>query len=560
MTSGIKGVLISDFSINNLAGYLSNNSIEQPVKCFIAPFNQVHHTLIDANLECWKHQSDFAVVWTLPERILKNFAALLNYENFDFADLKKEVEEFTSLIINASSRVKLTFVATWSIDTTQQNYGILTTKPDTGIINVLAQINLLLAEKFWDQPNIYLLDSNKWNMRASNNAYNPKLWYLNKTPFNNMVFADAAKDIMSSIKSIQGKNKKLIIVDLDNTLWGGIVGDIGYENIKLGGHDPEGEAYKDFQFALKMLKNKGVLLAIVSKNEERVALLAIEKKSEMVLVKKDFVSWRINWEDKAKNIVELANELNLGLDSIVFIDDNAHEREWVKSALPEIFVPEMPSDPLLYRQFLLNLDCFNNFISTKEDKYRTKLYAEEKQRTENIKTISNLEEWLKSIDIKITIEKTNEGNFQRVLQLLNKTNQLNLQTRRFTERELITWISSDENSMFAFSVTDKFGDAGLTGIIGVTCKDGQATITDFVLSCRVIGRKAEEIMLYAAIEHAKNKFCKIVNATFIATEKNKPCYDFFKRSGFIEKENNFTWDASKTYAIPSYVTLILKEY
>jgi FkbH-like protein len=386
-------------------------------------------------------------------------------------------------------------------------------------------------------------------------AYSPKLWYLSKTPFHSSVFSYASKDISSVINKLKGNTRKLIITDLDNTLWGGVIGDIGIENIVLGGHNPKGEAFQDFQKALKAISNTGIVLALSSKNEESIAMHAIENHPEMYLKKNDFVSWRINWDDKAKNILEITQELNLGLDSVVFLDDNPFERERVKHALPDVFVPELPNDPMLYKHFLLQLDCFNSGVVSEEDKNRTELYSIERNRIDSKKGFSSVEDWLKSIDIKVSCESLNIENLQRVLQLLNKTNQMNLLTTRYTEKELLDRSFDEKYFTYAFSVKDNFGDAGLTGVIGLQETGQTLSLTDFVLSCRIIGRKVEETMLSIAVDLARKKGLKYVVANFVQTEKNKPCFEFFKSSGFEFKNNSFCWEVDKMYVRPYYVEL-----
>ena len=551
----MKAILISDFSINNLSGYLKNDLLDFRLQTIIAPFNQVHQVLLDNSLECWEDKSEYAIIWTQPERVLKGFNSFLNNEPIELEVILDEVEKFATLIIGASDRVSTFFVANWTVDFTLNYKGIINTKPNYGIVDVLAKMNSTLVSVLSKYSKIHVLDSGKWISIAGKGAYSPKLWYLSKTPFHTSVFANASKEITSSIKSLNTIAKKLIVLDLDNTLWGGVVGDIGAENLVLGGHNPAGEAFKDFQLALKSIMNRGVVLAITSKNEESIAMHSIENHPEMVLRKKDFVSWRINWDDKAKNIFEIAQELNLGLDSIVFLDDNSFERERIKHALPQVLVPDFPSDPMMYRHFLLQLDCFNSISSSYEDLIRTELYSIEKERSESKIGFSTIEEWLKSIDIKVNYEGLNEGNFQRVFQLLNKTNQMNLATVRYSESELAEIQSDPMREMFAFSVKDNFGDAGLTGIIGVKQEQNSLLLTDFVLSCRVIGRKVEETMLSVAIDLAVKKGCQSIVANFIETEKNKPCLDFFKMSGFNSNGNQFTWNCEVDYIRPYYVEL-----
>lgn len=551
----MKALFISDFSINNLSAYLKNDLVENELHSTIAPFNQVHQVLLDGQLECWSIKHDFAVVWTQPERVIENFNQFVKNEDIHLETLRREVENFAELIINAGRRVELLFVSSWSIDKSLNYKGRSNAKLGIGVVDILSQMNQILREKLDAFPSIIILDSTKWIELSGSMAYNPKLWYLSKTPFHSSVFQNASRDISSILRTIKGNSRKLIVTDLDNTLWGGVIGDAGVEKILLGGHNPKGEAFQDFQQALKSLSKTGVVLAISSKNEESIALNAIENHPEMVLRKSDFVTWRINWDDKAKNILEITQELNLGLDAVVFLDDNAFERERVKQALPEVLVPELPSDPMLYKQFLLQLDCFNSNAISAEDKSRTELYAIEKNRITAKKGFTSVEDWLKSIDIKITVEELNNDNFQRVVQLLNKTNQMNLTTGRYTENQLRERNEREDHFTFAFSVKDNFGDAGLTGIMGLKTDKEDLIFTDFVLSCRVIGRKIEETMLSVAVDLAITKGLNRVVAPFISTEKNKPCRTFFENSGFEMNENVFSWKTNKPYIRPDYVEL-----
>lgn len=556
----MKALLISDFSINNLSGCLKNELTEQKIEIQIAPFNQVHQVLLDETVDCWTEKKDIAILWAQPERVLKHFASLLNNEDVNLEIALEEVRKFAHLIKNASQRVSHFFVANWAIDSSLFYQGTSSNNSDSGIFNFLNQMNLVLSEELSKYPTIHILQTQKWLEASGAIAYSPKLWYLSKTPFHISVFLQAAKDISSAIRNVKTISKKVIIIDLDNTLWGGVVGDLGMENIILGGHNAQGEAFKDFQQALKSIVNKGVILAITSKNEESIAMNAIENHPEMVLRKKDFAAWRINWDDKAKNISEIAQELNIGLDSIVFLDDNPFERERIKHSFPEILVPDLPTDPLLYKRFLLQLDCFHSTSISKEDRARTEMYSIEKQRILSKNEFSNLEDWLMSIDIKVKCEPLHSDNLQRVLQLLNKTNQLNLSTFRYTEKELVERSIDVQNKTFAFYAKDNFGDAGLIGVLSFSIENERLNICDFVLSCRVIGRKIEETMISVAINFANQHRCTSVIAKYIPTEKNKPCFDFFKNIGFSQVKNLFIWETANPYIRPYFIELEMHDH
>src|SRR5262249_55668468 len=244
-----------------------------------------------------------------------------------------------------------------------------------------------------------------------------------KTLYTADLFKTAAAEIKAALLALTGQSKKLLLIDLDDTLWGGVVGDVGWQNIRLGGIDPIGEAFRDFQLGLKALKRRGVLLGIVSKNEESIAMEAIRLHPEMVLRQDDFAGWRVNWQDKAQNIIDLASELNLGLQSVVFIDNNPVERARVRDAFLEVLVPEWPSSLLDYSVTLHHMRCFNTRLVSLEDRTRTEMYVTERKRREVWTQVASLEQWLASLDTRVKVEVLSEASLDRAAQLFNKTNQ-----------------------------------------------------------------------------------------------------------------------------------------
>lgn len=551
-----KCLLISDFNIHNFAGYLANDAESPAIEPVVAPFGQVVPTLLDTEAEYWQPPPDYVVIWTQPQRIIPSFQELLLYRRVSLDKMLDEVDTYASLLLGISSKVRCILIPTWVTPFYHRGWGMLDMKIG-GSTQALMRLNLRLAEALEKAANIYLLPAERWTSYAGKNAYHPKLWYMGKIPFGNEVFKEAVKDIKAALRGINGQARKLLIVDLDNTLWGGIVGDIGWENLILGGHDPIGEAYADFQQALKSLTNRGVLLGIASKNEESLALEAIRKHPEMVLRVEDFAGWKINWKDKAQNIVDLTRELNLGLDSVVFIDDHPVERARVREALPEVFVPEWPEDNSLYTRTLLSLSCFDTPIVSEEDLERTKMYQSERQREALKSTIGSFAEWLQTLDMRVTAEELQEANSARTAQLFNKTNQMNLSTRRMTEAELRAWAGQNNRKLWVFRVADKFGDAGLTGILSVEVSEQRGRIVDFILSCRVMGRQVEQAMLYTAIQYCQALGLTEVYAQYVPTPKNKPCLEFWKTSGFRydEHHNTFHWLLSEHYPKPTQIKL-----
>ncbi|TAJ10902.1 MAG: HAD-IIIC family phosphatase [Nitrospirae bacterium] len=551
-----KGAIISDFNAGNFEGCLKNSEDLPGVDPVLAPFGQVVPALLQDDFECWRNAPDFAVVWARPQSVIPSFARLLRYETVPADLLLSEVDAYWALLERAGARVKFLFVPTWTAPAHHREFGLLDLKAGVGPAHALMQMNLRLAEHCGKSPNIHLLNSQRWVEAAGRHAFNPKLWYMGKIAFGNDVFIEAAREVKAALRGLTGQSKKLVLVDLDDTLWGGIVGDLGWENIALGGHDAVGEAFADFQRTLKALTRRGVLLGIVSKNDEAVALEALRRHPEMVLRPEDFVGWRINWQDKAENILDLVRSLNLGLQSVVFIDDNPVERDRVREALPEVFVPEWPADTTLYESTLLSLRCFNAASITAEDAQRTRLYAAEGQREDLKRQLGSVEAWLKTLDVRVTVERLQPANLQRTTQLLNKTNQMNLTTRRMSEAELSEWAAGANRRLWTIRVADRFGDSGLTGIVSVESRAGLATIVDFVLSCRVMGRRVEEAMLHLAGEYARSQGARTLHARYVATEKNRPCLEFWQKSGFAAAEGAlFSWDLSNPYPRPDTVTI-----
>lgn len=556
----LTGLLISDFNAQNLAGLL-DNSPEPPRFAFrLAPFGQVMQTLADPSMDCWRPDLDVLVVWTRPQSVLPAFQRLLENGRPDPETPSAEVDAYSEALRAASRRARWVFVMTWTLPSYERGLGLLDWKSEHGLRRQLARANLRLAENLQGSPNVYLLDAARWMaLSRADHADNPKLWYLGKIGFGAQVFQQAAQEIRAATLGAGGKARKLVLVDLDDTLWGGIVGDLGWEGIRLGGHDAIGEAFLDFQAGLKALKNRGVLLGIVSKNDEQIALEAIRRHPEMLLRLEDFAGWRVSWDDKAANVRSLVAELNLGLQSTVFIDDNPIERSRVRQALPEVLVPEWPDDKLYSRRALQSLTCFDTPTITDEDLDRTRQYVTERKRAAAREESQTFDDWLRSLETRVTVEPLSAANLPRTAQLLNKTNQMNLATRRLTEAELQAWAAKPEHQVWTFRVQDRFGDSGLTGIASLELEGQSAHIVDFVLSCRVMGRRVEETMLSHLVQAARQLGARQLEAAYLPTAKNAVCLSFWReRSGFEQLPGGeaFVRSLDVPYPTPEGIELV----
>ncbi len=548
-------VTLSDFNLSNFNALLANDAERPEVRVIETPFGQVQGLLADAGAECWREKPDAAVVWTQPQAVAPSLAEILRGGAAAAERVLDEVAGYVDLLLRLRGRVASVFVPTWVLPCYERGLGLLDLRHEQGLSRLVLALNSHLCQRLAAESDFFVLDAQRWIAGAGKEAFAPKLWYLAKVAYGAPVFRQAAAEVKAALCALAGETRKLIVLDLDDTLWGGIVGDVGWENLHLGGHDSEGEAFADFQAALKALSRRGILLGIVSKNDEAVALEAIDRHPEMLLRRGDFAAWRINWKDKAQNLADLVAELNLGLQSVVFIDDNPVERARVREALPEVLVPEWPRDKSLYRKALSEMLCFDSAAFSAEDRARADLYRQERARSAARVEVASFEEWLTTLAMQVRIEALAAENLPRAAQLLNKTNQMNLSTRRMNEAELAAWTEQAEHWFFVVHVEDKFGSAGLTGLLALERERNVLRVVDFVLSCRVMGRKVEEVMLAAAVEQARRADCESVRARYLPTAKNKPCLEFFQRSGFAagSEGNEFTWLATETYPVPEQV-------
>ncbi len=552
MSNTFDVLVVSDFNAELASRYLSADQSDPKCSATSAPYGQVFQVLSDTSPA---EAGRVALIWTRPEGVIPEYAKLLAGEQASATRLDEEVDAFAAMIKRFAPGCRHVLVASWIPTYQDRGMGLLSWGRE-GSAHHLARMNLRLSDALAGAADVFMLDSQSW-IDASDGARDSKSWFLTKSPFTEKVFKAAARDVKSALRTVSGLNRKLVVVDLDDTMWGGIVGDDGWENLRLGGHDHIGEAYVEFQRALMTLVRRGIAVAVVSKNDEAVALEAIASHPEMVIRSDDLAGWRINWKDKAQNIADLVKELNLGLQSTVFIDDNPAERGRVREALPEVLVPEWPTDPSRFADALRQLDCFDRAAITSEDRKRTQMYVQERARRGSLDIGSSPEEWLASLGVHVRVDPLSASNIKRVVQLLNKTNQLNLRTRRCTEQELTQWLEGDKNrDLVAVTVADRFGDVGLTGIVSWEQIGPTLEIVDYVLSCRAMGRQVEQLMVHIAVEAASRAKCETVIAQLIPTAKNRPCLEFWQNSGFSDNgQNVFQWKTDRSYPKPAFIAL-----
>jgi FkbH-like protein len=403
---------------------------------------------------------------------------------------------------------------------------------------VIAELNARLAEGLRALPRAYLLDlQDVQTRRRSGQADNPKLRHLAKMRLSEPVLDELARTYAHFVAPLMGRIRKCVVLDLDNTLWGGIVGEDGPHGIRLGDTAP-GVEFRDFQQYLLSLTRRGILLAINSKNNAADALEVIRSHESMVLREDAFSAIRINWENKPSNMRSIAAELSIGLDSFVFVDDSEKERALMRQAIPEILTVEMPRDPALYRDTLERIAELQALAVTDEDRTRTRQYVERREREQLRVSAQSVEEYLGSLGIVVDTAPVSERTLPRVHQLFQRTNQFNLTGRRYDLGALTNWAEDAEWRVYTTQVSDRFGDHGLVATAVVHVTPDAWVIDNLVMSCRVIGYGVEDALLARVSADARGAAARWLEGEFIPTPKNEPARDFYSRHAFSREAPN----------------------
>jgi len=361
-------------------------------------------------------------------------------------------------------------------------------------------------------------------------------WFESKQPGSPALLAVLASEVARLVAQVRSPMKKVLVLDLDNTLWGGVIGDDGLDGIELGDTSPRGEAFKDFQKYIKSLKDRGVLLAVCSKNDEAKALEPLEKHPEMVLKREDFVAFYANWEPKPENLRRMAAELRLGLDSFVFVDDNPAEVEIIRQFTPEVGRVLLGPDPAEYTAQLQDSRFFEPRQITKEDGVRSEQYYAEAQRKGMESQCADMDSYLASLEMVAEVLPFRSVDLPRITQLIAKSNQFNVTTRRRTEAELTAISQNPEYGHFSVRLRDRFGDHGLISVVILHFENGVAEIDTWLMSCRVLKRQVEEVVLNEILRQARVRSCREVRGIYLPTEKNGIVEDLFTKFGFIPQE------------------------
>ena len=538
--STVRIAVLRSFVIDQLEKFLVVDAYKCGIKTniFLGGYNQFHQEIYDEQSSLYSYKPDIVILAVRLEdlypQLFSDYLALTH----ELDNVANEIiSDFNNMFDRILNKVKCSifvnnFVVPEDTWCSLHDYQHL-----NGRVNFIRRLNLSLVETAQKHSDVYIVDiENLSGIHGKANISDRKMFYLARMPYKLDFIRVLSLEYVKFLRAVLGIRKKCIVLDLDNTLWGGVIGEDGISNIKLG-NDYPGNSFKDCQKELLKYKKRGILLAINSKNNYEDAMEVISKHTDMILGINDFASVKINWNDKVDNMKEISSELNISLDSMVFVDDSDVECQNMRLRLPEVHTVNLEKDITKRLGQLRNLDLFETLKLTDEDIIKTDMYRNEKRRNE-VKSNMNLEDYLNTLDTVVKVKIADELLISRLSQLTQKTNQFNMTTKRYTEADIRGFVSSDKYQVYAADVNDRFGDYGITGLCIIDTKDYDWVIDTFLLSCRVLGRGIEDAFIAYIVNRALINGAKRIKGYYIKTGKNKPAETLYENSGFIKADDS----------------------
>jgi FkbH-like protein len=417
----------------------------------------------------------------------------------------------------------------------QPTLGILDAQSEISQAQTVLRLNEEIRRLALQVPDTYVVDFMSLLARlGSTQGLDERQWQASRVPLGRQALVPAGQLYGRFARALRGRSRKCLVLDCDNTLWGGVVAEDGAAHLALGKDSTPGRYFTAFQQQILDFHDRGVLLALCSKNNEADVLAVLRDHPEMLIREHHLATWQINWDDKVTNLRRIAADLNIGLDSLVFVDDSPFECGLVRAQLPEVATIELPGDPSAFVAHLLDGGHFDALTLSAEDRARTRMYREEGARRKLRKGAGTLEEYLHSLDLVAEIDLIDEGLVPRVSQLTQKTNQFNLTTRRYAEGEIRALANSASHAVLALKLGDRIADLGTVGVAILAFHGVEAEIDTLLLSCRALGRGAEDALLAAVLNLAQDRGCTWIRGRYVPTPKNQQVADFFARRGFRE--------------------------
>jgi FkbH-like protein len=502
-----------------------------------ADFNQVERQVFDDSSELYEYKPGIIIIFHSSHKLLAKYNKLKPDERINFAQNRLELIDQINSKIKDDLKAKVIYYNYNEID--DAVFGSYASKIASSFLFQLRKLNFELMQYAAANNNFYICDiSSVQNQFGKNSFFHSSVYINTEMVLGLDILPAVAAQTLHLVKALHGRIKKCLVLDLDNTLWGGIIGDDGMENINIGSLGI-GKAFTEFQYWIKKMQQRGIILAVCSKNTESIAREPFEKHPDMVLRMEDIAVFVANWENKADNIRHIQSILNIGFDSMVFLDDNPFERNIVRENIPGITVPELPEDPAEYLEYLYSLNLFETTSFSAEDSERTKQYQVEAQRNVLQKKFTNEDDFLKNLEMVSLVEPFNKFNTPRVAQLSIRSNQFNLRTVRYTEADIESIATDKKYASFSFTLEDKFGDNGLICVIILKVgNDDTLFIDTWLMSCRVLKRGMENFVLNTIVHYAKLHGYLYLKGEYLPTAKNEMVKDHYKKLGF-KQDNNY---------------------
>ena len=500
-----------------------------------AEYNQIERQLLDPTSDLYQFDASIVIIFQSTHK-------LCEYHSLLVADKQELVAEerlafLTSICENSAfADKKIIYFNYPEIEDTV--FGSYANKVEASFSFQVRKLNyelMLLSKQY---PNLFICDiAGLQNLFGRQFMFSPNVYMSTEMVLSVNALPYVASRVVDIIGAIRGQFKKCLILDLDNTVWGGVIGDDGLEGIELGHGLGIGKAFTEFQMWVKKLKQRGIIICVASKNNEETAKEPFEKHPDMVLTLDDIAVFMANWETKVDNIRAIQGILNIAFDSMVFLDDNPFERNMVRENIPGISVPELPEDPGKYLEYLYSLNLFETASYSQADKDRTKQYQVEAKRVSLAKTFTNEADFLKSLDMVSTVSGFTKFNTPRVAQLSQRSNQFNLRTIRYTEADITSMAENPDVIDLSFTLEDKFGDNGLIAVVIMKKQDDETLFVDtWFMSCRVLKRGMENFTLNTMVECAKKRGYKRIIGEYLPTPKNKMVEQHYSNLGFAPLE------------------------
>lgn len=549
----IKIALLGDhatqFIKEALLGYGALSKVNYTV--FEAEYSQIDQEIHDTDSELYHFSADIVIITNSVHKLEQSFHKSAHKAHFAENFLNNAKSWLDSIKQNSKAKVLLCNFP----ELPDNVFGNYASKVDVSFLFQLRKLNYELMLLSREYGNLFICDiAALYSLYGQHYAKSAQMYISADMIFSIDFIPVAAKNFHDTILSISGKFNKCLILDLDNTTWGGIIGDDGMENIKIGDLGI-GKAFSKLQTWAKALKERGIILAVCSKNDEANAKEPFEKHPDMVLKIDDISVFVANWENKADNIRNIQEILNIGFDSMVFLDDNPFERNLIRQELPDVIVPELPEDPAEYLDYLLKLNLFETASYSENDKDRTKQYQAEAERVTSQAKFASIDDYLSSLQMTSEVKEVDKFSLPRVAQLTQRSNQFNLRTKRYTEEDLKSMSESGEYIGISFTLVDKYGDNGLISAIILKKEKDQMFIDTWIMSCRVLKRTMEPFVLNTIVELAKKHGFSKVTGEYIPTAKNGMVKEHYKNFGFKVSgaDNNYVLDITNFEPLKCFI-------